>query len=55
MQAFRYGTGYALQFHPEVTYAMICGWTVRGAHRLSEAGAHPPHLHHQGFLVLHQR
>jgi GMP synthase (glutamine-hydrolysing) len=26
-------TGYALQFHPEVTHAMMYRWLVRGAHR----------------------
>jgi GMP synthase (glutamine-hydrolysing) len=50
-QAFRYGAAYGLQFHPEVTYAMICGWTVRGEHRLSEDGAHPQHLHRQGWYL----
>src|SRR6476660_8691176 len=39
VQAFRYGTGYALQFHPEVTYAMMYRWLVRGAHRLELPGA----------------
>jgi GMP synthase (glutamine-hydrolysing) len=51
VQAFRHGASYGFQFHPEVTYAMICGWTVRGAHRLTEAGAHPPHLHRQGWYL----
>ncbi len=30
---------YGLQFHPEVTHAMICRWTVRAAERLSLPGA----------------
>jgi len=41
VQAFRYGTGYGLQFHPEVTHAMMCRWTVRGAARLTLPGAKP--------------
>jgi GMP synthase (glutamine-hydrolysing) len=28
-----------LQFHPEVTHAMMCRWTVRAAHRLELPGA----------------
>jgi GMP synthase (glutamine-hydrolysing) len=39
-QAVRVGeTAFGLQFHPEVTHAMICRWTVRGASRLSMPGA----------------
>ena len=38
VQAFRYGTGYALQFHPEVTHAMMYRWLVRGAHRMEMPG-----------------
>lgn len=30
---------YGLQFHPEVTHAMICRWTVRAAERLAIPGA----------------
>ena len=39
-QAFRQGTrAYALQFHPEVTHAMMCRWTIRGAPRMQSPGA----------------
>ncbi len=36
----------ALQFHPEVTYHMMCKWTLRGAERLTRPGAQqrPGHL-----------
>ena len=44
-QAFRYGTGYALQFHPEVTHAMMHRWLVRGAHRLELPGTKQRHEH----------
>jgi GMP synthase (glutamine-hydrolysing) len=44
-QAFRFGAGYALQFHPEVTHAMMHRWLVRGAHRLELPGAKQPHQH----------
>ncbi len=39
VQAFRHGTGYAIQFHPEVTHAMMYRWLVRGAHRMELPGA----------------
>ena len=46
-QAYRYGrSAVGLQFHPEVTYHMMCKWTLRGAERLSRPGAQgrPRHL-----------
>ncbi len=45
IQAFRYGSGYALQFHPEVTHAMMCRWTVRGHARMELPGAKPRAAH----------
>ncbi len=45
VQAFRYGTAYALQFHPEVTHAMMCRWTTRGCARLELPGARPRMTH----------
>jgi len=44
-QAFRYGSGYAIQFHPEVTHAMMHRWLVRGAHRMDTPGAKQRHEH----------
>ena len=46
-QAYRYGSGaVALQFHPEVTYHMMCRWDFRGAERPTCPGAQqrPGHL-----------
>jgi GMP synthase (glutamine-hydrolysing) len=45
VQAFRYSTGYALQFHPEVTHAMMYRWLVRGAHRMELPGTKQRHEH----------
>lgn len=40
VQAFRQGErAYAIQFHPEVTHAMMCRWTIRGQHRMVLPGA----------------
>lgn len=46
-QAYRHGRhAVGLQFHPEVTYHMMCRWTHRGAERLTRPGAlsRPEHL-----------
>jgi GMP synthase (glutamine-hydrolysing) len=50
-QAFRYGcTAYGLQFHPEVTYAMMCKWTTKTSSVLASLpGAHPRHRHLEGW------
>jgi GMP synthase (glutamine-hydrolysing) len=49
-QAYRYGDkAVALQFHPEVTYQMMCRWTVRGAERLNLPGAQPRQDHLEGW------
>lgn len=41
VQAFRTGRAYGLQFHPDVTYAMMHRWTTRGHERLALPGARP--------------
>jgi len=48
MQAIRFGNAFGLQFHPDVTYAMMCRWTACGADRLDMPGAHPRHQHFAG-------
>jgi GMP synthase (glutamine-hydrolysing) len=48
-QAIRVGpAAYGIQFHPELTYAMMNRWTVTGAERLSLPGARPRHDHFHG-------
>jgi GMP synthase (glutamine-hydrolysing) len=50
-QAYRYGKGaVGLQFHPEVTYHMICRWTLRGAERMIRPGAQPRPGHLGGWF-----
>lgn len=40
VQAIKVGTSaYGLQFHPELTHAMMYRWTVKGAHRFASPGA----------------
>ena len=52
-QAYRYGDkAVALQFHPEVTYQMMCRWTMRGAERLKLPGAQPRHNHLEGWHLF---
>ncbi len=51
-QAYRYGgKAFALQFHPEVTTAMMHRWTVKAAHMLERPGARPAHTHFRDRLV----
>ena len=51
VQAFRHGRCYGLQFHPELTHAMMCRWVVRGADRLSLPGARPWATHFEDSAV----
>ncbi len=51
-QAFRFGkNAYGIQFHPEVTHAMMCRWLVRGAARLELPGAQCRLTQHEGRAV----
>ncbi len=35
-QAFRYGSGTAIQFHPEITFLQVCRWSGKSPGRLAE-------------------
>ena len=51
-QAFSYGpAAYAIQFHPEVTLAMMHRWTVRASHRFVLPGAQPRAEHLRNWLI----
>ena len=52
VQAIRHGDAYGLQFHPDVTYAMLCRWTTRGYDRMEAPGARARH-HHFADRALH--
>jgi len=48
-QAFVYGQrAFGIQFHPEVTLAMMHRWTVKGCARCELPGARPPFEHIEG-------
>ncbi len=50
-QAFCYNkTAIAIQFHPEITLAMIHRWTTLAAHRLSMSGTRPREQHFTDHL-----
>ena len=50
VQAIRAGRkAYGLQFHPEVTLAMMCRWSVRGHERTMMPGAQLRHQHLDGW------
>jgi GMP synthase (glutamine-hydrolysing) len=51
VQAFRSGSGYALQFHMDVTHAMMCRWTTRGHERMQMPNAQPRDAHFEGRLL----
>jgi GMP synthase (glutamine-hydrolysing) len=47
-EAFRFDNAFALQFHPDVTTAMMYRWTTCGEERLTLPGAYPRHEHFAG-------
>ena len=52
VEAFRFDHSFGLQFHPDVTYAMMHRWTTRGHARLELPGARPRH-HHFADRAVH--
>lgn len=51
VQAFSYGSAYALQFHVDVTHATMCRWTTRGHDRMSLPNAKPREAHFEDRLM----
>lgn len=51
-QAFRVGKcAFGIQFHVELTYAMMCRWTVKAEQRLTLPGAQARQQHMDGRLL----
>jgi GMP synthase (glutamine-hydrolysing) len=44
------GAAVGIQFHSELTYAMACRWSVRGAERFSLPKAQPRSQHMEGWF-----
>jgi len=52
VQAMRYGkAAYGIQFHPELTLAMMYRWTTKGAERLGLPGAQGRKAHFEGRAI----
>lgn len=52
-QAIRVGPrAYGIQFHPELTHAMMVRWTTKGAPRMAQPGAQARHDHFAGRFVF---
>lgn len=49
MQAFQWDNAFGLQFHPDVTYRMMCCWTTHGSTDLP--GAQPREKHFEGRAI----
>jgi len=49
MQAFQWATAFGLQFHPDVTFRMMCCWTTHGNTDLP--GAQPREKHFKGRAI----
>lgn len=50
-QAFRYGSGYGVQFHPEITFAQVNRWSGANPVRLLMRGARPRQHHIDTHLM----
>jgi GMP synthase (glutamine-hydrolysing) len=51
-QAMQYGErAFGVQFHPEMTLALIHRWTHHASHRLTSTGAQPRHEHIHAHLT----
>jgi GMP synthase (glutamine-hydrolysing) len=48
-QAFRWGNAFGLQFHPDVTFKMMCCWTTHGS--TDQPGAQPRQAHFDGRAI----
>ena len=52
-QAFSIGSALAVQFHAELTLAMMCKWTVKGSHRFHLPGAQTRRADHLNGRLLY--
>lgn len=50
-QAFKYGSGFGLQFHPEITHLVMNRWVTRSGYRLIMPGARPGAKHKSEHML----
>ncbi|MEM8743067.1 MAG: glutamine amidotransferase [Pseudomonadota bacterium] len=50
-QAFRHGTAFGLQFHPEITHWIMNRWVTRSSYRCVMPGARPGQTHMPNHLM----
>jgi len=50
-QAFKYGSAFGLQFHPEITHMVMNRWVTRSSYRLVMPGARTGAQHRQDHML----
>jgi GMP synthase (glutamine-hydrolysing) len=54
-QAFKYGSAFGLQFHPEITHLVMNRWVTRSGYRLVMPGARSGAMHRKDHMLYGAR